>query len=100
MRTIADDEKARSVINSSFKIAPVGLPGSSLMVGTFFIEGRRLSAQVPVPSSIDDLCQFQHIAGGAPAPMTAGSVFRVRTDFSGLGHYEIQLSLRQVIELL
>ena len=66
----------------------------------FFAEGRRLSALVPGPSGIDDLCQFQHIAGGAPAPMAAGSVFRVRTDFSGLGHHEIQLSLRQVIELL
>ena len=35
------------------------------MVGTFFAEGRCLSTQVPGPSGIDDLCQFQHIAGGA-----------------------------------
>ena len=73
------------------------------MVGTFFLcegEGRRLSAQVPGPSSIDDLCQFQHIAGGAPAPMTAGSVFRVRADLSGLCHQQIQLALWKLIELL
>ena len=63
-------------------------------------EGQRLIALVPGPSSIDDLGQFQHIACGAPASMTAGSVFMVRADLSGLGHQKIQLSLRQVIELL
>ena len=88
LRTIADQEKARSVIkNGFFQIAPGGFSVSSRMVGTFFAEGRLLSAQVPGPSGIDDLCQFQHIAGGAPAPMTAGSVFRVRTDLSSLGHH-------------
>ena len=63
-------------------------------------QGRCPADRFPGPASIDDPRQLQYIARGAPASMTAGSVFRVRADLSGLCHQQVKLVLRQVIELL
>ena len=63
-------------------------------------QGRCSADRLPGPTSIDDPRQLQHIARGAPASMTAGSVFRVRSDLSRLGHQKIQVVLRQFIKVL
>ena len=50
------------------------------------VEGDHLTALFPGASLVDDPGQFQDVARGAPATVTAGSVFWVRADLSGLGH--------------
>ena len=50
------------------------------------VEGDRLTALFPGASRVDDPGQFQDVARGTPATMTAGPVFWIRADLSGLGH--------------
>ena len=49
---------------------------------------------------INNSGQFQNVASGAPATMAAGAVFCVGADLGCFCHQQIQLSLREVIQLL
>jgi hypothetical protein len=48
----------------------------------------------------NDHRQFQEIAGGAPLAMIAVAIDYISPDLGSLWHYQVKLTLRQLIKLL
>ena len=75
-------------------------PRPNSQCGLFFCRAALVSIKLIESPLTNDLRQFQEIAGGAPLAMIAVAIDYISPDLGSLCHYQVKLTLRQLIKLL